>query len=390
MRILYLCLDRGIPMDGAKGASVHVAEFLRALEAEGHETAVMARSGTPTPATRGFPTASEPARFRWVPGPVLRRDLREASAGRHLRPVIRDAVDRFRPDLVYERYALFRTEGMEAARAAGLPFVLEVNAPLAWEEARFRGLALRRHARRVERRMWTEADLVVVPSRPLAASVAAVAPGTRVIVVPNGVDADRFSPSEGASALRRELGIDDRFVVGFAGSPRPWHDLGTVLDAVALLDPALRASVMLVGEGTRAPSLRARARGLGVHVVSVGAIPHDRVPLHLQAMDVCVAPLSSDPELRYFAPLKALEYLAAGRPTVVAEAGDLGDVVRGGAALGYPPGDARALADRLATIGADPLLGRRLGAAGRAFAEVRTWRAAVRAVLTAVQASARR
>ena len=51
MRVLYVCLDRGIPLGGTKGASIHVEELLRAFEAEGHETVVVARSSAEAPKT---------------------------------------------------------------------------------------------------------------------------------------------------------------------------------------------------------------------------------------------------------------------------------------------------------------------------------------------------
>ncbi len=130
MRILYVCLDRGIPLGGTKGASIHMEEMLTAMEAEGHVTAVVARSVL-RGADRPVFEATVAQRFGWVPGSVLRRDLREAGAGPALGESVEEAIRSFRPDLAYERYALFRTEGVRAAHRSGIPVVLEVNAPLA-------------------------------------------------------------------------------------------------------------------------------------------------------------------------------------------------------------------------------------------------------------------
>jgi glycosyltransferase involved in cell wall biosynthesis len=381
MRLLYVMLDRGIPVGGTKGASIHVGELLRALDAEGHETALLAR-GTTTGERRVF-TASVPDGLQWVPGRILRRDLREIRAGASLRRAVRAAIAEFAPDAVYERYALFRTEAGTEAKQAGVPQLLEVNAPLVWEESRFRGLTLTRKARAAERRAWSGADLVIVPSQPLGALVRA-AGQEQVLVIPNAVDPERFA-SPGGDEVRRRLGLTSRLVVGFAGSLKPWHDLETLVAAVGQLPPRLRAVLLLVGEGPERARLAELAAAARVDSVTTGAVSHAEVVDYLGAMDVCVAGLPADETLHYFSPLKALEYLAAGRPTVVAAAGDLAAIAVGGAALSYQPGNVPDLAAQLLALASNLELRERLSRAGRAYAEPRTWRAAARAVVQAAE-----
>jgi glycosyltransferase involved in cell wall biosynthesis len=382
MRLLYVTLDRGIPVGGTKGASIHVSELLRAFEAEGHETALVVRAPTAGAPERPVFTASVPDRLRWVPGATLRRDLREVRAGRGLRRALRDAVAEFRPDAIYERYALFRTEACGEARRAAIPLLLEVNAPLAWEERRFRNLALTRKAERAELGAWRGADLVVVPSNPLGELVRERSGQERVLVVPNAVDIDRFDrPLQ--DDLRQQLGLGSRHVVGFAGSLKPWHDLETLVSAVADLPKRLQAVLLLVGEGPERDRLADRAAALGVDIVTTGAVPHAEVADYLGAMDVCVAGLPADPTLHYFSPLKVLEYMAAGRPTVVADAGDLATIAAAGAAIAYQPEDAADLTAQLLALATSAELRERLSGAGRAYARTRTWRAAARTIVQA-------
>src|ERR1700737_3377879 len=167
MRILYICLDRGIPVGGSKGGAVHVGELIRAFEAEGHMTAVAGRWVIGSPGSGPvFVMNAAPSLLRH--GGTWRRELGERLAGAGFQRAIRQAIASFQPELVYERYSLFRSEGLMEARRAGLPFVLEVNAPLAWEARRFRRLRFTRAAERNEQKVWREAGLVVVPSQPLA------------------------------------------------------------------------------------------------------------------------------------------------------------------------------------------------------------------------------
>jgi glycosyltransferase involved in cell wall biosynthesis len=386
MRMLYVCLDRGVPIGGAKGASVHVAELLRALDAEGHTTAVLARAFEQVEDERTSFLAPASLGLRWIPGRILRRDLRELVASRRFRDALREAIRDFRPDVVYERYALFRDEALAEAKRAGIPHVLEVNAPLAFEERRFRGIVLRRAAERAERRVWRRTDLLVSPSRALSERARAFGQ-ERVLVLPNAVDPARFAGAKARrDEVRRSLALDDRFVVGFAGSLKPWHDLGTLVAAVSRLPAELPPALLLVGEGPERARLERQASSAGVRLALSGAVPHAQVGEFLVAMDVCFAGLPPDPDYRYFSPLKALEYLAAGRPAVVAEAGDLEPLVDAGVAVGYPPGDARRLAEQLARVARDAPLREQLEKVGPRYARSRTWR---RAAAELVQAAER-
>ena len=71
-------------------------------------------------------------------------------------------------DVIYERYALTALAGSWVARRTGVPHILEVNAPLADEEARYRGLRLGGLARWAERWTLRRAHRVVVVSQALA------------------------------------------------------------------------------------------------------------------------------------------------------------------------------------------------------------------------------
>ncbi len=384
MRILYVCLDRGIPIGGTKGASIHVEELLTAFEAEGHETAVLARWVAERRAGRPIVLAHAPDLSRGRLLKTVRRDLSEMAAGPSFRRAVRDAIARFRPHVIYERYALFRTEGRMESRRTGIPLVLEVNAPLVEEERRFRTLALTRAALKAERRAWTEADLVVVPSSGMARRIQA-AGQDRVQVVPNAVDPTVFHSIEGGGSVRRRLDLDGRFVVAFAGSLKRWHDLTTLIMAVAGLPAGVRASLLIVGEGPERADLERETAERDVDARFTGPVPHHDVPAYLAAADVGVASLAGDPSLDYFSPLKAMEYLACGVPTVVAEVGDLTELAGAGAALAYRPGDADALRDRLERLAEDPELRRRLSEVGPVLAAQRTWREAARSIAQALE-----
>ena len=80
-------------------------------------------------------------------------------------------------------------------------------------------------------------------------------------------------------------------------------------------------------------------------------------------------PLGAHPALADFVPSKLYDGLAAGRPLVVAAAGEPAALVRElGAGVAVPPEDPAALAEAVAALAADPARARELGLAGRAAA----------------------
>src|SRR5262249_44816342 len=159
----------------------------------------------------------------------------------------------------YERYMLFNMAGLTAARRAGIPMILEVNAPLAYERSAYETLSLRRLARRCERHVCSNADVVVVVSTPLKGHlVREGGPAERIVVLPNGADSEVFRPdAEVRTALRAQLDIGpDEVVVGFSGILRPWHGVDVLIEAVARLRERARVKVLIVGDGPSVNDLR--------------------------------------------------------------------------------------------------------------------------------------
>ena len=382
MRIAYVCCDRGVPIFGTKGASVHVRELCSALDAAGHEVLIVApRTGGRRP--DGFrPTLAEltlepedEAACSFLAdddaaGPTAAREVRSLVYSAGLRFRLTSLLRDFGADVVYERYALFATAGASAARALGVPHILEVNAPLSQEHAAHRGLAFTHAAREVERAILCGADRVLAVSGGVAAwaETRGVAPA-RLSVVSNGVDPARFDvrASERA-AMRERLGVDDAPVIGFLGTLKPWHDVDSLIRATAMLVRAgLRTRLLVIGDGPERPRLEALARAERVNALTtfVGKVPHDDTPRYLSTLDVAAVTYGHDPGF-YFSPLKLFEYLAAARPVVAAAAGDIEHCISHGVTgLLYPPGDIRALADTLLTLVSNPQQATRLAHAGR-------------------------
>ena len=165
MRIAVVCSDLGVRVPGSKGASLHLAAITRAFAGLGHEVLLVGvRGHAPTDGIRTL-LLEHPGRAQG-----LHRELRKLRFTRHLARDADGPVTDFAPDLLYERLALFGTAGSRLADRAGAVHVVEVNALLAQEEARWRGLRLARTAQRMERAVLSHADLRVAVSAELAST----------------------------------------------------------------------------------------------------------------------------------------------------------------------------------------------------------------------------
>lgn len=403
MRLAYLCADFGIPVYGAKGAAIHVRELATALRRHVDVQIFTPRTGGDRPA--GFPV---PVHHIPLPptdralydalrddergGTDVAREVRAMLYTTALRHVVASTM-RPPPDAIYERYALFGTAGVALARELDIPLVLEVNAPLADEQAAHRGLTFSQAARTTELSTFTRADRVVAVSTTLRDWLvdSGVDPA-RIDVLPNGVDAARFAPTASArERTRTQLKIDAaECVIGFVGTLKAWHGTATLLAAVALLRglaPHLPIRLLIVGDGPERVLLQALAATSGIADVThfTGAVPHAEIPAYVGAMDIAVAPYDQA-EGFYFSPLKVFEYMAAGRPVVAAGVGQLAERLRHGeTALLYPPGDLAALAMALRSLAESPRERVRLGIAARSWVEAHhSWDGNARRVIALI------
>jgi glycosyltransferase involved in cell wall biosynthesis len=355
MRIAYVCADGGISVFGEKGASVHITAMAQAFCHTGHEVRLLC-------AKRGVGSAVYPVEE--VTAYLPRQDNRADKERGHIATAaaIEDrlvALHRTWPfDLIYERYSLWSTAGVRAARRLGVPVVVEVNAPLVAEQAEFRALALAEDARTIEAEVFRCADALAVVSDELVAyAMARGAAGGRVHVIRNAVDTARFHPKVQPAQVP---GIPDQaFVVGFSGSLKAWHGLDTLLPAFRVLrDQVPSAHLLVVGEGPRKPWVQGYAEGAGLAgaVTLTGWVGHDDLPGLIARMDVATAPYPMA-EGHYFSPLKLYEYLALGRPIVASRIGQTAQVLQGtDAALLVSPGDCAALTHGLLRLANDPAL----------------------------------
>jgi colanic acid biosynthesis glycosyl transferase WcaI len=196
-------------------------------------------------------------------------------------------------------------------------------------------------------------------------------PLEHVFVITNGVDTKIFHPLPRAQA-RAELGWGDGFTVLYAGTHGATQGLTTILDAAELMRDRYDVHFVFAGDGAEKGVLKNQALGRQIRNVSfLDSQPHDRMPLLLNAADVCLVPLRKAPLFEAAIPSKLYEIMACGRPIVLGVDGEARRLIvdEAGAGLYVEPEDPHALVAAISHLHDHPHLTDLLGKRGRVFVE---------------------
>lgn len=187
-------------------------------------------------------------------------------------------------------------------------------------------------------------------------------------IVPLGTDMDLFRPMD-TSALRAELGLRDKFVVGYFGRLVPEKGVDLIIDAVASLPPDVHLLLDMFknfAPGSYAAELTARIDSHGMRErVAIIDVAHDEVPRYMNCCDVVALPSRTVERWKEQFGRVLPEAMACEVAVVGSSSGNIPDVI-GDAGLVVPEGSADALADAFRKLQRDPALRRALGRKGRA------------------------
>lgn len=195
--------------------------------------------------------------------------------------------------------------------------------------------------------------------------IVVLSPGFKQLFIERGVPADKVTmiynwADEGAilsAGQNRPVLMPDngRFRLLFAGNMGLAQNLGVVLDAAKIVAAANdMVDFCFLGGGLETDRIRRRATDEQLSCVHFfPTVPMAEVGSYLSAADCLLVNLRPDPLFEITIPSKTQAYMSAGRPIIIAVAGDAATLVEAAnAGVAVPPGDAKALAGAVLKIAA--------------------------------------
>jgi glycosyltransferase involved in cell wall biosynthesis len=222
----------------------------------------------------------------------------------------------------------------------------------------------------LERFLYQRADLVVVNS-PGFVKHTQECGAENVVLVPNGSDTSMFNPQRIEKDSTPTWRNPGKYVALYAGAHGMSNDLEIVLQAAALLKARPDIEIVLMGDGKEKPALQLLAEDMELpNLQFLPPIPKNLMPSALVAADACIAILKPIPLYGTVYPNKVFDYMAAGKPVLLAMEGVIQEVIEAaGAGVIIPPGDPAALAEGITFLADHIEEGSEMGTRGRAYVQ---------------------
>ncbi len=315
------------------------------------------------------------------------RDVASIAFNTTLYPYLEEILKNKAISFVYQRSALNAYAGIKYALRHNLPFVLEYNGSEVWISNKWGGRKLKASnlSEKIEMLTFEKADLITCVSAPLKDQLIDLGiSASKIIVNPNGVNPEMYSPDVDGRNIRKKIGISDSTVlIGFIGTFGPWHGAELLAQAFASLinDEGLSVPIhlLLVGDGLKMPDVKKviQTNQIENKCTLTGIVPQIQGPKYLAACDILASPQvrNSDGTPFFGSPTKLFEYMAMGKAIVTSNMDQMAEIFEHEkTALLCEPGDSDMLAMALKTLAENADLRKHLGEAARKeVCEKYTW-----------------
>lgn len=192
----------------------------------------------------------------------------------------------------------------------------------------------------------------------------------KIAIIPNGID-DGYLASATATPddVRRETGLEGKFIVSYIGTHGISHALGVVLQAAGQLRDDISIHFLFIGEGAEKASLKSQAAGMNLsNVTFIDEQPRERLLAFYRASDLSLVPLKRLPIFRKVLPSKLFELMGAGCPVICGVEGEAARLVtRSEAGVCVEPENVEALVNAIRLLRDDPALRAQMSSNGQSF-----------------------
>jgi glycosyltransferase involved in cell wall biosynthesis len=213
----------------------------------------------------------------------------------------------------------------------------------------------------------------------------------RCLIAPMGVDLDSYESLPDPEHARARLELEERLTVGYTGHLYQGRGL-ELMTSLAERNPDL-AFLWVGGEPDHVMEWRTRLKSEGLSNIRLtGFVPNEYLPMYQAACDILLMPYeahiagSSGGDTAQFAsPMKAFEYLAAGRAIVSSDLDVIREVLDAEVSVLIPAGDVDAWDGALKLLVEEPRLREQIGEAAKARARAYSWKSRAARILDGLE-----
>ncbi|MGM0933394.1 MAG: glycosyltransferase family 4 protein [Bacteroidota bacterium] len=235
---------------------------------------------------------------------------------------------------VLEKHDLFKGVGKRLANRLGVPFISYVHSPVIWEASKWgvKRYAWGKFLAYNEAKNLKKADLVAVVSEEVKIQVMKMGvPETKIIISPMAVDQSLFQKYKSQRIIKKYQ-LQDQFIIGWTGSFRNFHGLDHLIKAFeTILGRFPNTKMVLVGDGAEKENCERLCEELGItdNIIFTGRKKFAEIPELISVFDVAVVSARSADGFHY-SPLKLREYMAAEKPVLAPDAGEIPEKFKNG------------------------------------------------------------
>ena len=335
-----LCTDYFYPSIG--GVQSHVAGLASELEKRGHEVVILARQVRTDPLNGSMLTSQSRRKVIYVdsifPLPIILVPPKPEE--------IREVISRGRFDIVHAHHAFTPTPllSISSAEKLKVPSILTNHTIFLASDAKHIWTPIS-YVLYPYRRYINKASLITAVSRAAAKFIEYFAKGKEIVVVPNGVDVERFTITMGET-----ISLPEESIILYVGRLVYRKGLHVLVRAMpSVLKEIPDTQLLIVGGGYMYGFLKMLIKSLNLeeNVKMLGFIPDEKLLELYASSHLFVLPSLYCESFG----VALLEAMASGRPIIASNVGGIPEVVEDGVTgLLFRSGDVQELADKIIKV----------------------------------------
>ncbi len=191
----------------------------------------------------------------------------------------------------------------------------------------------------------------------------------KVHLITNGVDTEFFKRENRDEEFRKELGIDNKFAICYAGIHGIAQGLEVIIESADILRDYKDIQFLFFGDGPEKETLINMVKEKGLNNVTFMPVQSKpKMPRIIASMDATIIPLKRLDLFKGALPSKMFEALSSELPIILAVEGEAEKLIKSaGAGITVEPENSKEIAEAVLTLYKDESLRSKLGQNGRKY-----------------------